>query len=235
MPMSCSRNSNSVTIAEVAATAAQPPEELGVLVRSGPDHVAVGGDHLEGLDVVAGQAVLPGEPAHAAAEGEPADPGVRDVAGRGGEPMRLRGLVEGAEQRAALDPRPASVRIDPHGGHRGEVDHQTAVRHRQAEHAVAAAAHADLEVLLAGRTAQRRRMSSDGRAPHDRLGVDGRPSRSRPGEPRRSRVRREQHRPSRSSRRQLAPIAGSLLVVNSGSRLLGRAELIATDDSVRSA
>ena len=56
--------------------------------------------------------MLAGEPAHAA-EGQAADPGVRDVTGGGGEAVWLRRPVERAEQRAALYPGPLPHRVDP--------------------------------------------------------------------------------------------------------------------------
>ena len=82
---------------EVPAAAPQTPEQLGVLVRRCADHLAGRGDHLEGDHVVAGQAVLTGQPAHPAAEGEAADPGVRDVAGGCGQSVWLGGRVERAQ------------------------------------------------------------------------------------------------------------------------------------------
>jgi hypothetical protein len=60
-----------------------------------------------------------------------------------------RGAIERAEQRPALHPRAPALRIHPDGAHRGQVDHQAAVRDAQSEHAVPAAAHADLELALA--------------------------------------------------------------------------------------
>ena len=68
--------------AEVPAPAAQPPEQLGVLLGRGADDLAGRRDHLERHHVVAGQAVLAGQPAHPAAQGQAADPGMGDVAGR---------------------------------------------------------------------------------------------------------------------------------------------------------
>ena len=154
---------------EVPAAAPQPPVELGVLVLGRADHLAVGGDHLEGHDVVAGQAVLPRQPAHAASEREPTDAGVRDVARRGGEPVLLCGHVECAEERAALDPGPTPFGIHPNGRERGQVDHHAALGHRQAEDAVSAAPDADLEVVLAGGT-ERGPHVVDARAPDDHPG-----------------------------------------------------------------
>jgi hypothetical protein len=65
---------------EVAATAAQPPEQVGVFIGGRTHDVAVRGDDGVGPDVVAGEAVLARQPAHAAAQRQPADAGVRDVA-----------------------------------------------------------------------------------------------------------------------------------------------------------
>ena len=59
--------------AEVAAAAAQAPEQLGVLVLAGVHELAVGGDDVGADQVVAGQADLAHEPADAAAEREPGD------------------------------------------------------------------------------------------------------------------------------------------------------------------
>jgi hypothetical protein len=66
--------------------------------------------------------------------------------------MLHRGSIERAEQRSAPHPGTTALRIDAHTAHRGQVDHQTAVRDAEAEHAVPAAAHADLEVALAAVT-----------------------------------------------------------------------------------
>src|SRR5690606_6192918 len=130
--------------AEVAAAAAQPPEQLAVAVPAGSDVLAVGGDEREGDDVVAGQAVLAGQPAHAAAEGEPADAGVGDVAGGGGQAVRLGGAVERAEQGAALDAGAAAERVHPYAAHQGQVDHEAVVGDGEAGGVVPAAAYADL-------------------------------------------------------------------------------------------
>lgn len=80
--------------AEVAAAPTQTPVEVRVLGLARADHAAVGKDHLERGNVVAGEAVLSGEPAHPAAEGEAADTGVGHVPGGGGKSVQLRGPVE---------------------------------------------------------------------------------------------------------------------------------------------
>ena len=102
-PTRWARNSKLVTAAEVAAAAAQRPEQVGVLVRGGAHDPPVGEHDLGGQQRVDRQAVPAHQPADAAAEREPADAGVGDLPGRNGEPVRLRGGVELAEQRAAAD------------------------------------------------------------------------------------------------------------------------------------
>ena len=136
---------------EVAPASAQRPVQVGVLGLAGPQHVPVGGDDLERHHVVAGQAGLPGQPAHPAAEGEAADPGVRHVAGGDGEPVLLARPVQRSEQSPALHDRPPVARVDPDRTQRRQVDHQPVLGHGVARRAVAAAPDADLEVLLACR------------------------------------------------------------------------------------
>ena len=53
--------------AEVAAAAAQAPEEIGVLLLGRADEMTVGGDDIEGQCVVAGESEAPAEAAEAAA------------------------------------------------------------------------------------------------------------------------------------------------------------------------
>ena len=135
--------------AEVAAAAAQAPEQVRVTGLVDMQPVAVGGDQLVRLHVVARQPEPAREPAHAAAERQPADAGVGDVARGRGQSMLHRGAIQRAEQRAALHPCATALGIDADAAHRSQVDHQPAVGDAQPEHAVPSAAHADLEVALA--------------------------------------------------------------------------------------
>ena len=135
--------------AEVAAAAAQAPEQLRVAGLVDTQPLALGRDQLVRRDVVARQPEPAREPAHPAAERQPADAGVGHVAGGRGQSMLHRGAVERAEERPALHPRAAALGIDTDAAHRGQVDLEPVLRDAEAEHAVPAAAHADLEVLLA--------------------------------------------------------------------------------------
>jgi hypothetical protein len=128
---------------EVAAPAAQPPEQLRLGLGVDPQPLAVGGDQVDRAQVVDGQA----EPAHgvpeAAAQGQPADAGVADDPGRGGQPEPLGGAVQLAQQDSAGGAGRAALRVDPDGLHRRQVDHQPTVDDRVAGHGVPAAADRD--------------------------------------------------------------------------------------------
>ena len=80
---------------EVAATAADRPEQVRVVVGVGPQQLAVGGDEVGGQQVVDGQAVLADQVADAAAEGDPADADRAGVAEPGRKPIARRGAAVG--------------------------------------------------------------------------------------------------------------------------------------------
>src|SRR5688500_3422823 len=102
---------------EVTAAPAQAPEEIGVLVGTRRDELAVGGDEIHRDELVDGEAVLTHDPADPTAQGEPRDAGVRDDPRRDREPERLRLPVELAEQDSRLHARRALLRIDAHALH----------------------------------------------------------------------------------------------------------------------
>src|SRR4051812_40875994 len=62
--------------AEVAATATQTPEEVGVFGGARDQQGALRGDDIGGQEVVARQAVLPCQPAKAAAQGQAGNTGI---------------------------------------------------------------------------------------------------------------------------------------------------------------
>ena len=90
--------------AEVAAAAPDGPEQVLVLLRASPQQPSVGGRHVGGYQVVAGESVTAVEPAQSAAEGESRDPGRRHDAERRCQSERLRGAVELAQREPGLGP-----------------------------------------------------------------------------------------------------------------------------------
>ena len=98
--------------AEVPAAAADRPEEIGVRGLARDDLPAIGGDHLDSLERIDGEAVLAHQPADTAAQCQAADAdgsGVterrREAVGRG----RVRVLAGG---QARLGPREAPIDVD---------------------------------------------------------------------------------------------------------------------------
>ena len=135
--------------AEVATAAAQCPEQVGMGVWRGAQHPSVGGDDLRGHQVVHAQPELAGEPTHAPAQGQPAHPGVTDQSERCRKPVGERRRVDVAQERAAPDPHPPSLRIDSHILQGAQVDHNTTVGGGQARCAVRATADRDVESSVA--------------------------------------------------------------------------------------
>ena len=152
--------------AEVAAAAAQAPEQLGVLVRAGVHELPVGGHDVSGDQVVAGQADLAHEPADAAAERVTGDPGARHQPAGHGEPEGLGCVIEVRPRAAGLGDGRATGRVDADGGHTGQVDHDAAVAAGEAGDRVPAATDGDLQVLAA-REVHRAHDVGDAGAPDD--------------------------------------------------------------------
>ena len=136
--------------AEIAAAALQAPEQVGVLAVARDDDPAIGGHHLAGDEVVAGEAVGPLEPAAAAAERQPGDAGRRHAAAGHGEPVLLGRGIELAPGDAGLGAHRALDRVDLDLLHRREVDGEAALAERRAGNAVAAALHRHLDPARPG-------------------------------------------------------------------------------------
>ena len=78
--------------AEIAATAADGPEQIRVRIRRCRAHLTISANHLGGQQVVDRQPVLAANPSLSTAEREPGYAGVGDDAARRDEPEGL-GLV----------------------------------------------------------------------------------------------------------------------------------------------
>jgi hypothetical protein len=136
--------------AEVAASSAHRPEQVGILVGVHGEHVEIGGHEFDADEVVYGHAVAAYQPSLATAKGQAADPGRGDHTAGGGEAMETCGLVVVAPPGPALRPHPAGLGIDVHPSHRGEIDHHAAVGDGVAGHVVTASSYGDLALLAAG-------------------------------------------------------------------------------------
>jgi hypothetical protein len=102
---------------KVPAAAPQPPEQVRVLRLVDLQRRPIRGDDLVRRDVVTRQAEASGQPSHATAERQTANPGVRDIAGRSRQAERLRRPIEITQQGATLDPRPLAIWIYPNRVH----------------------------------------------------------------------------------------------------------------------
>jgi hypothetical protein len=136
---------------EVAAAAAQRPEQIRVFVGRRADDAALGCDDLGGQQVVDSEPVFAHEPPDPTTEREAGDAGVAHDATGGGQAVGLRLAIDVAPQRSTLHQDGAAGRVDQHGSHGREVDDDSVVAHRGAGHIVAAAPHRDLQIVGAGK------------------------------------------------------------------------------------
>ena len=136
--------------ADIAAAAADRPEEVGLRARVDAAELAVGRDDVRGDDRVDREAVLPGQVADPAAGRDPADPDGAGVAEPDGQAVGVGGGRDVGRGRAGLSPGRPRGRVDVDLLHLAEVDHQSAVGRRVAGAAVAAAPDGELEAGFAG-------------------------------------------------------------------------------------
>lgn len=90
--------------AEVAATAAQCPEEIRIPLSACLMKLTIGGHNVSADDVVDRQAALPHQPSKSAAQREADHSGVRDRASGRRESEGLRFVIEFPPDHAAVDP-----------------------------------------------------------------------------------------------------------------------------------
>jgi hypothetical protein len=147
--------------AERAAAAAQSPEEVGVLLRIGANEPAARVHELDGRNAVRGEAVAPGQPADAAAEGVAHDADIGRRARERGETV-LRGRVgDVAPQHARLDARPLRDGVDLDPAHSLGLE-----QHRMGERAE--------RMRVVARALRRNAQAALTRPAHDSLDVFGR-------------------------------------------------------------
>ena len=136
--------------AEVAAAAAQRPEQVRVRGLARRHQRAVGEHDICREQVVDGQPEAPGEIADAAAQCETADARRGQEARRRRHAERHGGVVDIAPGAPRVDADGVRGRIDRGAAHPRQVDHQGAVPDAEAGGVVAAAAHRDLQPVGAG-------------------------------------------------------------------------------------
>jgi len=138
--------------AEIAAAAAQRPEQVGVVGRVGEDDVAGGGHDFGGEHRIDGQPVLAHEIADAAAERDAANADTGGIAEADDQPVLFHRPGQLARGEAGPGPDRAGVVVDRDGSEIAQVDEQARVR---AVAAVAAAAHGYFEAGGAGEAEHR--------------------------------------------------------------------------------
>ena len=136
---------------EVAAAAAQSPEEIAVLVFRRAHDRAVGGDEIHRCDVVRRPAEPPGEISEAAAKRQAGAAGVRDESEDRGQAMKLCLAIDIAEEAPGLRAREPRRRVDPHAAHQRHVEHQAVLAHGKPGDVVAAALDRERQPVLARR------------------------------------------------------------------------------------
>src|SRR6185437_17076209 len=136
---------------EVAAAATHRPEQVGMVGRTGRDHLAVRRDDFDRADVVNRQAILAREPADAAAQRQPAYSDGCVIAGRESQPVRMERRRDLAPGEARAQSRYPRLRIDFKGLHQREIEDDAALDDAVAGETVAAAAHRQFERMLAGK------------------------------------------------------------------------------------
>ncbi len=131
--------------AEVATTATDGPEQVGVLGLARDEDAAVGRHDLDRDQRVDRHAVLACEPADPAAEGEAGDADAAGVAERRRQAMLGRGDRVLAGGQAGAGPGQPGDRVDVQALHGAEVEDDAAVARSVASEAVTAAADGELE------------------------------------------------------------------------------------------
>ena len=141
--------------AEVAAAATDRPEQIRLLVGARTDLLAAGEHHLRLEQVVDREAVVPGQVADAAAEGEASDSGRRDDPARRRQAVLVGRVVDLAPGATAADPNRAGLGIDIDRLEQREVDDDAVVTRPQSGAVVAAAAHGQQQVVRGGEANRR--------------------------------------------------------------------------------
>ena len=119
---------------------------MSLAVRSFPSAVT----DIDGYKIVAGQAVLPGQPAPAASEGQAGDPGRGDLTAGSRQPEGLGLVIKLPPCHAGVRAGGASGWIDAYGLHPGQVDHQAGGAHCIARDIVTTPTYGENHIMRTG-------------------------------------------------------------------------------------
>ena len=111
-PTGCSRKVSAVATPKLPPPPCSAQNSSGCSSAEARDQLAVGGDELDGHRGCRRPARCALEPARAAAQGEPGDPGARHASADGGQPVLLGGAVDVRPGRAAADAGHAAHGVD---------------------------------------------------------------------------------------------------------------------------
>src|SRR5262245_28269500 len=126
---------------EIAASAAQAPEQVSVLGRACDQQGALSGDEVDRQEVVAGEAKLARQPAKTAAQCQAGNARIGDRASRGGQAECLGLAIEISPCGATFGAGCATHRVDADTAHASEIDHQSPLAYGVARSVVAAATY----------------------------------------------------------------------------------------------
>src|SRR6478752_3290297 len=134
---------------EIAAAAAEGPEQIGIFGFAGAHELALSRHHIGRDQVIGGKPELAAEPSETAAQGESGDPGCRVDPEGSGKSKGLCFFVKVSEGSARFHPCSTGSGVDPDGTHLRKVDQQAAFTDGIAGDVVAAAANRQQEAMLA--------------------------------------------------------------------------------------
>jgi hypothetical protein len=134
---------------EVAAAAAERPEQIWFLGGAGPHLAPIGQHDVRREQVVDGQAVRPRQVSESAAEGQATDAGGGEDAARGGEAVGTGGGVHLTPGAAAADRHGPALGIHLDRVEAREVDDQAVVTGSEPATVVPTTAYGEEELLLA--------------------------------------------------------------------------------------
>jgi hypothetical protein len=129
--------------AEIAATAAERPQQVRVTALTRLNGRAVRRHDGRTDEVVARQPARPHQEADPAGQRQSADPGVDERATRNVEPVRDGRAVDVLPQRSTLRECEPALRVDRHAPHPAQVDDERILRKRLPGDAVASATDRD--------------------------------------------------------------------------------------------